>query len=157
MSTMAPPITGVANVCSTVCVQTQIKENIKAPRHWPLWGESTSLVCEKCFRLMTPSRCCSGCSSPGENHCQRGHFFMHSLNSHSVSIQFTVGELRSTENARYTITIRFLYEYTTLYLLHAIPYIRTPRRINNSKCVSRTYHHFPAMSWGKPFHYDISR
>ena len=22
-------------------VQAQIKENIKAPRHWPLWGEST--------------------------------------------------------------------------------------------------------------------
>ena len=23
-------------------VQAQIKENIKAPRHWPLWGEFTS-------------------------------------------------------------------------------------------------------------------
>ena len=23
-------------------IQTQIKENIKAPRHWPLWGESTN-------------------------------------------------------------------------------------------------------------------
>ena len=22
-------------------IQTQIKENIKAPRHWPLWGEFT--------------------------------------------------------------------------------------------------------------------
>ena len=22
-------------------VQAQIKENIKAPRHWPLWGEPT--------------------------------------------------------------------------------------------------------------------
>ena len=22
-------------------VQVQIKENIKAPRYWPLWGEST--------------------------------------------------------------------------------------------------------------------
>ena len=22
-------------------VQAQIKENTKAPRHWPLWGEST--------------------------------------------------------------------------------------------------------------------
>ena len=45
-------------------VQAQIKENIKAPRHWPLWGEFT---CDrwiprtegqwrgKCFRLMTSS------------------------------------------------------------------------------------------------------
>ena len=23
-------------------IQVQIKENIKAPRHWPLWGEFTS-------------------------------------------------------------------------------------------------------------------
>ena len=22
-------------------IQTQVKENIKAPRHWPLWGEFT--------------------------------------------------------------------------------------------------------------------
>ena len=31
-----------------------------------------------------------------------------------------MAELRSTENARCTITIRFVYEYATLYLLHAI-------------------------------------
>ena len=37
MSAMASHITGVSNVCSTVFVQAQIKENIKAPRHWPLW------------------------------------------------------------------------------------------------------------------------
>ena len=32
LSAMASQITGVSIVCST--------ENIKAPRHWPLWGES---------------------------------------------------------------------------------------------------------------------
>ena len=37
---MAPQITGVSIVCSTV-FQAHIIENIKAPRHWPLWGEST--------------------------------------------------------------------------------------------------------------------
>ena len=25
-------------------VQVQIKENIKAPRHWPLWGEFTDHI-----------------------------------------------------------------------------------------------------------------
>ena len=35
---MASQITGVLIVYSTF-VQAQIKENIKAPRHWPLWGE----------------------------------------------------------------------------------------------------------------------
>ena len=40
MSTMASQITGVSLVCSTV-FQVQIKENIKALHHWPLWGEST--------------------------------------------------------------------------------------------------------------------
>ena len=40
MSAMASQITSVSMVCSTV-VQTQINENIKAPRHWPLWGEFT--------------------------------------------------------------------------------------------------------------------
>ena len=42
----------------------------------------------------------------------------------------TVAELRSTENARCTITIRFVYEYATLYLLHAIPYVRMLRRVS---------------------------
>ena len=43
-------------------VQAHIKENSKAPRHWPLWGEPTGhrwipLIkgqqCGKCFHLMT--------------------------------------------------------------------------------------------------------
>ena len=38
MNAIASPITGVAIVYSTF-VQAQIRENIKAPRHWPLWGE----------------------------------------------------------------------------------------------------------------------
>ena len=45
-------------------VQAQIKENIKAPRHWPLWGEFSGgrwIPCTKgqlrgiCFHLMTSS------------------------------------------------------------------------------------------------------
>ena len=39
-TTMASQITSVAVVYSTV-IQTQINENIKAPRHWPLCGEFT--------------------------------------------------------------------------------------------------------------------
>ena len=35
MSAMASQIIGVTQPF----VQAQIKENIKAPRHWPLWGE----------------------------------------------------------------------------------------------------------------------
>ena len=48
----------------------------------------------------------------------------------------TVAELRSTENARCTITIRFVYEYATLYVLHAIPYVRMLRRVYDPKRVS---------------------
>ena len=40
MSAIASQITSVSIVFSTI-VQAQTKENIKAPRHWPLWGEST--------------------------------------------------------------------------------------------------------------------
>ena len=40
MSAMASHITSLTIVYSTV-IQAQIKENIKAPRHWPLWGEFT--------------------------------------------------------------------------------------------------------------------
>ena len=45
-------------------IQAQIKENIKAPRHWPLWAEFTgdrwiphtkSQYRGKCFHLMTSS------------------------------------------------------------------------------------------------------
>ena len=39
MSAMAYQITSVSNVCSPF-VQAQIKEK-KAPRYWPLWGETT--------------------------------------------------------------------------------------------------------------------
>ena len=46
-----------------------------------------------------------------------------------------MAELRSTENARCTITIRFVYEYATLYLLHAIPYVRMLRRVYDPKRV----------------------
>ena len=39
--------------------QTQIKENIKAPRHWPLWGEliprTNGQLRGKCFHSMTSS------------------------------------------------------------------------------------------------------
>ena len=40
MDQMASQITGVSIVYSNF-VQAQIKENIKAPRHWPLWWEFT--------------------------------------------------------------------------------------------------------------------
>ena len=45
-------------------IQAEIKENIKAPRHWPLWGEFTGdrritrtngQLRGKCFHLMTSS------------------------------------------------------------------------------------------------------
>ena len=38
MSTMASQITSTSSVCSTF-VQADMKQHIKAPRHWPLWGE----------------------------------------------------------------------------------------------------------------------
>ena len=41
MTTMASQITSLTVVYSTVYIQMQIKENIKAPRHWPLCGEFT--------------------------------------------------------------------------------------------------------------------
>ena len=40
MSAMASQITA-SRMFVQPFVQAQIKENIKAPRHWPLWGEST--------------------------------------------------------------------------------------------------------------------
>ena len=40
MTTMASQITGLTIVYPSV-YSRQIKENIKAPRHWPLWGEFT--------------------------------------------------------------------------------------------------------------------
>ena len=41
MSAMASQITDVSIVSLIVCIQAQFKENIKAPRQWHLWGEST--------------------------------------------------------------------------------------------------------------------
>ena len=38
MSAVASQITGVSSIY-TIVVQAQIKENIKAVRHWPLCGE----------------------------------------------------------------------------------------------------------------------
>ena len=61
MNAMASQITGVAIVYPTVCSGA---ENIKAPRHWPLWGEFTGdrwiphtkgQLRGKCFHLMTSS------------------------------------------------------------------------------------------------------
>ena len=40
LNTMASQITSVPIVCSTVCWEAQIKEDIGALRHWPLRGES---------------------------------------------------------------------------------------------------------------------
>ena len=40
MGTMASQITSLEIVYLTV-IQTQIKENIEAPRQWPLYGEFT--------------------------------------------------------------------------------------------------------------------
>ena len=63
MSAVASQITGVSVVYSTR-VQGQTKENIKAPRHWLLWGEFTGdrwiprtkgQWHGKCFYLMTSS------------------------------------------------------------------------------------------------------
>ena len=61
---MASQITSLTIVCSTVYSGADQKKNIKAPRHWPLWGESTGdrLIPRtngqwrgKCFHLMTSS------------------------------------------------------------------------------------------------------
>ena len=52
-----------------------------------------------------------------------------------ILLKITVAELRSTESARCTIMIRFVYEYVTLYLLHAIPYVRMLRRVYDPKRV----------------------
>ena len=63
MGTMASQITSLT-IVSQPLIQAQIKENIKAPRHWPLCGEFTSdrwsprtngQYCWECFHLMTSS------------------------------------------------------------------------------------------------------
>ena len=40
MDMMASQITSLTIVFS-ILIRAQIKENIKAPRHWPLWGDFT--------------------------------------------------------------------------------------------------------------------
>ena len=45
MSAMASQITGFSIIYSTF-FQVQIKENTKAPRHWPLLGEFTLMAGE---------------------------------------------------------------------------------------------------------------
>ena len=59
-------------------VQAQIKENIKAPRHWPLWGESGGFphegpVTPKMFpfddAIMISSTACVGISNAASNIC----------------------------------------------------------------------------------------
>ena len=63
MGTMAPHTTGMSIVYSTVC-SGEINENVKAPRHWPLWGQfngdrsiplTKSQWHGKCFHLVTSS------------------------------------------------------------------------------------------------------
>ena len=63
MGAIASQITGLTIVYSIV-IQTQIKESIRAPRHWPLCGEFTGdrwiprtngQLRGKCFHLMTSS------------------------------------------------------------------------------------------------------
>ena len=46
---MASQITGVS-VVNSIFVQAQIKENTKAPRHWPLWGGSTGWPVKSPFK-----------------------------------------------------------------------------------------------------------
>ena len=64
MSSIASQITCVSIVFVQSFVQAQIKENTKAPRHWPLWGESIGhrwisplkgAVLRKMFHMMTSS------------------------------------------------------------------------------------------------------
>ena len=59
MSMMGSQITSISIVCQPF-VRVHIKENIKALRHWLLWGNSTGdqwIPCTKgkCFHLMTSS------------------------------------------------------------------------------------------------------
>ena len=71
MDTVASQISSILFVYLTFFFQTQFKENIEAPRHWPLWREFTSdlwIPCTKahlhgkCFHLMTSSCWRSLCS-----------------------------------------------------------------------------------------------
>ena len=71
---MTSQISGVSIVYSTG-VQAQIKKNIKAPSHWPLWGEFTGdrwiphtkgQGRGKCLHVITSSRG-SGCLWTGAN------------------------------------------------------------------------------------------
>ena len=59
-------------------VQAQIKVNIEAPRHWPLWGDFTGQYRGNCFHLMT-----SSCAK--SNECQYHHFVWARLLSRDIS------------------------------------------------------------------------
>ena len=72
-------------------IQAQIKENIKAPRHWPLWGESTvdrwitrtkGEWRGKCFHLMTSSWYMVAASGG------------HDMENHSILLAFCKGNPR---------------------------------------------------------------
>ena len=65
MSAMAFKITSITVLYSSGYSKCRPKQNIKAPRHWPLWGELTGdrwiprtngQLRGKCFHLMTSSR-----------------------------------------------------------------------------------------------------
>ena len=77
MSAMTSQITSLTIVYSTVYSRRISKENIKTPRHWPLWGEITGdrwiprtkgQQHGKCFHLMT-----SSCYQHRNNHIQGWH------------------------------------------------------------------------------------
>ena len=38
---MSSMVSQITKLLTQAFIQAQIKENIKAPRHWPLWGEFT--------------------------------------------------------------------------------------------------------------------
>ena len=45
MSAMAPQITGLMVLFSTVYSEADQRKYLKVPRHWPLWGEFTGDRC----------------------------------------------------------------------------------------------------------------
>ena len=74
MGVMASQITS-PTIVTQLFVQVQIKENIKAPRHWSLWGEFTvelripltkSQWRRKCVHLVTPSCAATGTTIPDD-------------------------------------------------------------------------------------------
>ena len=72
----------VSRLFAQPLIQVQIKENIKAPHHWPLWGESTS---EQWF----PSQRASNVENVSIWWCHHGHWIQPAwhpqLESHGIS------------------------------------------------------------------------